>query len=79
QPGVDQPPQKLFESRLLHALSALDPARPVFAEAESRRIGLVTVPDALIERLRAAPCIRIDVPAAARTEFLLRDYDYMTQ
>lgn len=79
QPGVDQPPQKLFESRLLHALSALDPARPVFAEAESRRIGLVTLPDALIERLRGAPCIRIEVPAAARTEFLLRDYDYMTQ
>ena len=79
QPGVEQPPQKLFESRLLHALERLDPQRPVYAEAESRRIGLITVPEPLIERLRAAACIRIDASPEARTEFLLRDYDYMTR
>lgn len=79
QPGTAQPPQKLFESRLLAAMDRFDPARPVHVEAESRRIGLITVPDALIERLRAAPCVRIEAPVAARTEFLLRDYDYMTQ
>ena len=52
-PDAPQPPQKLFDSQVWHALRGFDPARPVFAEAESRRIGLVTVPDALIDRLRA--------------------------
>ncbi|WP_374339789.1 tRNA 2-selenouridine(34) synthase MnmH [Methyloversatilis sp.] len=78
QPGLEQPSQKLFESRLLQALGDLDPARPVFAEAESRRIGQLTVPEPLMARLRAAPCIRIDAPIEARTDYLLRDYDYMT-
>jgi tRNA 2-selenouridine synthase len=39
RPGRAQPSQKLFESRLLSALEALDPARPVVVEAESSKIG----------------------------------------
>ncbi len=54
-------------------LATFDPARPVFTEAESRRIGLVSLPNELIERMRAAPCLRIDASVAARTDFLLRD------
>ncbi|WP_409994727.1 tRNA 2-selenouridine(34) synthase MnmH [Denitratisoma sp. DHT3] len=73
-PDRPQPPQKLFETRLHAALSQLDPARPVYAEAESRRIGSIHLPNAMIEALRAAPCLLIDAPAAARVEFLLRDY-----
>jgi tRNA 2-selenouridine synthase len=57
-------------------LSALDPARPVFVEAESRKIGRLQVPDALLEAIRGAPGLRIEAPLAARVEFLLRDYDY---
>lgn len=75
-PNEPQPSQKAFETRLFMALSRLDPARPVFVEAESRRIGRVQVPDALIAAIRAAPCIRIDATTAARVDFLLRDYDY---
>lgn len=78
-PGTTQPPQKLFESGLLKVMAALDTARPVYIEAESRRIGLITLPEPLLERLRAAPCLRIDAPATARTGFLLRDYDCMTR
>lgn len=78
QPGQPQPPQRLFESRLIEALLAFDPARPVFAEAESRRIGSITVPDALLDHMRASTCLRIDAPVAARTRFLLRDYAYLT-
>lgn len=79
RPGQPQPPQRMFESRLVETLSALDPSRPVFTEAESRRIGQITLPNALIERLRAAPCVRIDAPVPARTDFLIRDYDYLMQ
>ncbi len=75
-PGTPQPSQKMFESKLHAVLSSFDPARPVYAEAESRRIGSVQVPDALLAALRAAPCLRIEATSAARVAFLLRDYDY---
>ena len=75
-PDAPQPAQKMFESRLLAALLTFDVARPVFVEAESRRIGQLQVPDALIFAIRAAPCLRIDASRPARTDFLLRDYDY---
>ncbi len=78
-PDAPQPAQKMFESKLFAALQTLDPARPVFAEAESRRIGKLQVPDALINGLRAAPCLRIDASRPARADFLLRDYDYFLQ
>ena len=75
-PDQNQPSQKAFETRLHSALSALDPQRPVFVEAESRRIGTVQVPDAMLDAIRAAPCVRIEGTLAARVDFLLRDYAY---
>ncbi len=78
-PDAPQPAQKMFESKLFATLQTFDPTRPVFAEAESRRIGKLQVPDALINSLRAAPCLRIDASRPARADFLLRDYDYFLQ
>lgn len=75
-PREPQPGQKMFESRLYQALAALDPSRPVFAEAESRRIGALHLPTPLLEVLRSAPCSVIEAPLAARVNFLLRDYAY---
>jgi tRNA 2-selenouridine synthase len=75
-PGQPQPAQKGFESQLLGTLSALDLRQPVFVEAESRKIGRLQVPDALLEAIRGAPVLRIEAPLAARVEFLLQDYDY---
>lgn len=53
-PGVPQPAQKAFDTALIAALRGFDPARPVFVEAESKRIGLITLPDALLARMHAA-------------------------
>ena len=75
-PGQPQPAQKGFESMLLAAIEALDLTRPVYVEAESRKIGRLQVPDALLDAIRQAPGLRIDAPLDARVEFLLRDYDY---
>ncbi len=75
-PEQPQPSQKMFESNLLQALQALDPARPVFVEAESRKIGRLQVPDAMIETMRAGRCIGIEAARSERVAFLLRDYDY---
>ena len=75
-PSVPQPSQKRFETLLWEKLTAFDPAKPVYAEAESRRIGQLFLPTALLERIRSSTCLCIDAPFEARVEFLLRDYDY---
>jgi tRNA 2-selenouridine synthase len=78
-PHECQPSQKAFETRLHSVLGTLDPQRPVFVEAESRRIGTVQVPDSLIAAIRAAPCVRIEATLSARVEFLMRDYAYFLE
>jgi len=73
-PDRPQPSQKLFESQLLSTLGALDPARPVFVEGESRRIGQVQLPTALIESMRAAACVRLEADLDTRVALLLEEY-----
>lgn len=76
-PGTPQPSQKHFETQLAAQLARIDLARPVFIEGESARIGRISVPPALVQRLRGAPCIEVDAPPAERLAFLLRDYAYL--
>ena len=76
-PGQPQPSQKWFESGLFGEIARLDPTRPVFIEAESRKIGRIHVPDALLLKMRASPCIEIEASHAARIDFLVRDYAYL--
>ncbi len=75
-PDSPQPSQKGFETALLQALGKLDPARPVYVEAESRKIGNLHVPEAMIARIRGGRCIAVDATLDARVAFLLKDYDY---
>ena len=76
-PDRPQPAQKHFETTLCTRLQALDPAQPVYVEAESRKIGLVFVPEPLILAMRRAPCVMIDASRDARLDFLVRDYAYL--
>lgn len=78
-PDAPQPSQRMFETNLLRALEQCDASRPVYVEAESRKIGALQVPDALIFAMRAAPCLRIDACRPARADFLLRDYAYFLE
>jgi tRNA 2-selenouridine synthase len=73
-PEAPQPSQKMFETRLWDSLRRLDPHRPVLVEAESKKIGQLQVPDALLETMRAAECIRIETPVEARVRFLIDEY-----
>jgi tRNA 2-selenouridine synthase len=75
-PDSPQPTQKAFETALMLALTALDPARPVYVEAESRKIGNLHVPEAMIERIRGGQCLAIEATLDARVAFLLKDYEY---
>jgi tRNA 2-selenouridine synthase len=72
--GVDQPGQKMFESRLMQALAELDPARPIVVEAESSKIGERMVPPMPWKAMLAAPSIQLRVPLAARARYLVSAY-----
>ena len=73
-PDRPQPSQKWFESQLLEALLAFDAAKPVFVEGESKKIGQLQVPEALIARMRAARCLRIEAALEVRVTLLLDEY-----
>jgi len=73
-PDRPQPSQKRFESLLLHALTGFDAARAVFVEGESKKIGQLQVPEALIEAMRASPCVLLDTAIEARVSLLLEEY-----
>ncbi len=73
-PGATQPTQKHFDTRLGAALRQLDPACTVYIESESRTIGRLRVPETLLETMRAAPCIALDLDLDARVALLLDEY-----
>ena len=73
-----QPSQKMFGSRLAQAVHRLDPARPVFVEAESNAIGSVLIPPALWKAMQVAPVVRMNVPIPARARFLTTAYPDLT-
>ena len=75
-PGQPQPSQKGFETMLLGKMQTFSPDRPIYVEAESRKIGNLHVPDALIERIRNGECLNVEASLEARVDFLLKDYDY---
>jgi tRNA 2-selenouridine synthase len=78
-PGRPQPPQKLFESRLLQAREALDPSRPVVVEAESSKVGERMVPPGLWRVMQAAPRIELVAPIEERARYLARAYADIAQ
>ena len=76
-PDRRQPSQKAFETQLAQRLAAFDPDRTVWVEAESRRIGRLSVPEPLLQRLRASPLVEIQATADARVAYLLREYAWL--
>ena len=73
-PDQPQPGQKAFETAVWDRLRRFDPSRPVWVESESRTIGRLRVPEALMLRMRASPCVVVGMPSAARVQLLMEDY-----
>ncbi len=69
-----QPSQKAFDCALAMAISRLDPARPVVIEAESSKVGNVSLPPEIWKAMRAAPRLAIVTPLRARAQYLVRAY-----
>ncbi|VTU32532.1 tRNA 2-selenouridine(34) synthase MnmH [Variovorax sp. PBL-E5] len=76
-PGIAQPSQKRFETRIASVLESLDVSRTLYVEGESARIGRLSVPLPLVARMRAAPCVEVVATPEARLAYLLRDYAYL--
>lgn len=76
-PTEPQPTQKMFESRLWNALRGFSPERVIYVESESKKIGDVRVPELLMARMRASPCIRLDTSAEDRVSLLIEDYPHL--
>jgi tRNA 2-selenouridine synthase len=78
-PGVPQPTQKHFDTRVWDALRRLDPARPVYVESESKKVGNVAVPTSLIDAMRASQCLNLMLPDDERVALLMEDYDFFVR
>ena len=76
-PGRPQPAQKRFDTLVWQSLRRFDPARVVFVESESARIGNLRVPEALLLHMREqGRVIQVDMPDGARVDLLLEDYAF---
>jgi tRNA 2-selenouridine synthase len=75
-PGQPQPTQKRFDTVVWDALRHFDPARPVYVEAESKKVGNLTVPDSLMSAMRASPCLLLQLSDDERVALLLEDYEF---
>ena len=78
-PGVAQPSQKAFDTLVWNALRQFDPSRPVFVESESKKVGNVAVPEALMRKMRESPCVNLQLPLENRVALLLEDYDFFVK
>ena len=78
-PDAPQPPQKLFESHVWHALRGFDPARPVYVESESKKIGALRVPEALIAAMWAGTPLLLQASMPVRVALLKEDYAHFLQ
>ena len=73
-PGIEQPGQKYFESCIWHILSGFDPGKPVYIESESKKIGNLRVPQAVMDAMWKSRCIRIEASVSVRSRILNEEY-----
>ena len=79
EPDSEQPSQKGFETALWNALQSLDPSTPVFIESESKKVGGVHIPDALMETIRNGLCIELRSSLPTRVSWLLHEYHHFLE
>ncbi|MGV3742419.1 MAG: tRNA 2-selenouridine(34) synthase MnmH [Burkholderiaceae bacterium] len=75
-PTEPQPTQKRFESLIWNALRSFRKERVVYVESESKKIGNLRVPEALMDMVRASPCIALDLSHEDRIRLLMQDYPH---
>lgn len=76
EPNIEQPTQKGFETALWNAFRKLDPTKPVLVESESKKVGGLHIPDALMEKIRSGACIELRSSSQTRVSWLMREYHH---
>ena len=69
-----QPTQKAFENNIAYELQNIDEKSWIFVEGESKKIGSVTQPSLLYNRLQQSMRIEITAPLEQRVKRILKDY-----
>ena len=69
-----QPSQKSFESELYRIIQSFDPKEPIVLEAESNKIGQISLPSALWKKMRTANRIILSGPIEQRSKYLVKEY-----
>ena len=64
----------MFESLLLQKILSFDVQKEIYVEGESKKIGQLQVPDALIARMRASECVLLETGIETRVALLLDEY-----
>ena len=78
-PGVPQPSQKRFDTLVWEKIRTLDPARTVYVESESKKVGNVAIHPVLVNAMRTSPCVLIDLSLEERVKLLLEDYAFFVE
>lgn len=78
-PGCPQPPQKYFDSLLLRNFSIYSPDRPIWVEAESKKIGNVQLPESLLVAMRAGNVFSVKTAMAQRVQMWREDYAHFEE
>lgn len=71
---TEQPTSQQFQNNVHNALIHMDPEKRIWFEAESLKIGLVNMPDALWERMKKAPTVEIKIHREERIKRLVSEY-----
>ena len=73
-PDRPQPSQKMFETLIWDALRLAEASRPIFIEGESKKIGQLQVPEALMHAMRGSLCIQLEAGRETRIALLSDEY-----
>jgi tRNA 2-selenouridine synthase len=71
-PAITQPTQKWFDSQLLAELRRFEPGRPIWVEAESKRVGNLQLPDQLLASMRLLRVMPFAYKSGSKTLGTLR-------
>ena len=76
-PNSPQPSQRYFESHLFAAIAELDTDQTIFIEAESSRVGNISLPKALWHAMGSASMVELQSDINTRLTLLKRDYSHL--
>ncbi|WP_108508430.1 tRNA 2-selenouridine(34) synthase MnmH [Polynucleobacter acidiphobus] len=76
-PNQAQPSQKMFESRLWNALRQFTFDQTIYVESESKKVGCLHIPDALMDQIRQGDCVEIKADRSVRVDVLMEEYAHL--